>query len=869
MKRNRKPKRTRYAAWFLLRISSFTDHHSLLDDLEIEYGDLAAERGRVLAFFWYVQQMIRAMPELILLALSWRFSMFNNYFKMTIRNLQRHKGYSFINIAGLVIGMTCFVLIMLYIRYELSYDAFYANADRIYRVIGHPPEEIGSDALAITPAPFASAIMETIPEVDHATKFNAIDRLLLTKEETSFYEYGLFADEHFFDIFSFKFLKGDKAHIQDNPESIVISLRLANKFFGNEDPMGRTLQCSLGDFSVAGITEDVPENSHIQYDWIIPFSKQFRPEDRERRLNAWNWDSYYTYVVLRDASQKQVFEDKFNTLTKKRYREGEWEARTRIRYDLQSLKRIHLTSGLRYELSVTTDMIKIRLFFCIAICILLIACINAMNLSTARASTRAKEIGIRKVVGAQRLELFRQFTGESLCISALAFIFALGLVVLLLPWFNQFVQRSIALDALDNRLIFGLLGVVIMTGLISGMYPALFLSAFKPVSVLKQKHGDHKKGGNLRNILVLFQFSITIVLMIASLVIFSQINYIKNRDIGFNREQILVLRRTDPGIRENFTGFKNDLLANPMVMDVTTSSQLPINIGSATGVRFNKDDGEEKLVHYQWIGADYNFIDVFGMDIVQGRNFSREFGADAQGAIIINEKFVNEIGWSNPIGKRLPVLWDGSGENVVVGVVKDFHARSMHSLIKPLVIGCRPNSYFVHIRFQSENIQDLLVHLENSYDRFKVRYPFEYFFMDEQFNQMYQSEQKLGEMLVYFSGLAIFIACLGIFGLAAHTAARRTKEIGIRKVLGASVPGVMILFSRSFTRWVLISNALAWPIAYFMMRRWLQSFTYRVNMGLWVFVLSALLAFCIALLTVSYQSVKAATANPVDSLKYE
>jgi len=799
--------------------------------------------------------------------------MLQNYLKLLIRNIQRNKGYSFINIAGLVIGMTCFILIMLFVQYELSFDNFHQDSERIFRVVCQLPGEkfgMSEDILAITPAPLASAIQETFPEVEAATKFNSRNRLLLSREETHFFEAGVFADKNFLNIFSFKLITGDKNKVLDHPQNIVLSQRVAQKFFGQADPLGKTITCTFGDFTVAGIAADVPENSQIQFDWIIPFESQFAPEERNQRLNQWNWDDYYSFVKMQAGCDIKLFEEKLNAFLQTKY--TDWEVRTHIKYFLQSLPRFHLTSGYRYETGVTTDTTLIRLFSAVAIFILLIACINAVNLTTANASKRTKEIGIRKVVGSLRHQLFWQFTGESLFMALLAFGLAISLVNMLLPAFNQLIERTIEWHVFMSPTgILGLIAVIILTGLISGLYPALFLSSLKPVKILAKKNGDPNKGMNLRNFLVLFQFSIAIVLMIASLVIFRQIGYIKDKDLGFNREQMLVLRGIDAGISENFAAFKNELLQNPKVIDVTTSNQLPTDIYSATGIEFQKDDGENKMLHYQFIGVDYNFIDLFEMEMVQGRNFSRKFGNDSATALIVNETFVKQMGWANPIGKQVPQVWSGPDDAryTIVGVVKDFHARPLHLEIRPVIMACRPNSYWIYIRIQPGDVDGTLADIENQYNRFRRRYPFESFFLDDQFNQMYQSEQKLGQILMYSNILAIFIACLGIFGLATYTAERRTKEIGIRKVLGASVPGIVSLLSWNFAKWVLIANFIAWPVAYYGMTRWLQNFTYRINLEWWTFVLAGFLTLLIALTTVTYHSIKAAVANPVKSLRYE
>lgn len=866
----------RWAEWILVRSFPVDMRETILSDFEDQYVRFDEQGIRTGAHIWTIVQVFKILKGKLLNRIYWSGAMLNHHIKIMLRNLRKSRGFTALNILGLTIGLACFILIMLYIRHELSYDAFHAHADRLFRVACQLPGErygMGEDMLAITPAPLAPGMKETFPEVDASTRFSPRNRFLLTMEDTHFYERGLFADPHFFDVFSFELIRGDKARVLENLESIVISRRLAEKFFGSRDPIGKTLECSLGDLTVTGITADLPENSHIQFDWLIPFALQFSPEDRERRLNKWNWDDYYTYVKLSDASQTSAFEEKLHAYTKKVYRAAdvEWgEIRAQFRHFLQPMKRIHLTSGFKYEFALTSDLSTIRMFSVIAVFILLIACVNAVNLNTARASKRTKEIGMRKVIGAQRRQLFRQFTGESLLISLVSLVLALGLVIALLPMYNRLIERSITVQALFHAsVMLGLVLVGLLTGLLSGLYPALFLSSLKPVNIFRQRIGSVGRRMVLRNILVLLQFSTTIALMAAALVIFRQIRYIQNKDLGFNREQIVVMRRSDPGIRQNYTAFQNTLLQNPKVIEVTTSSQLPTNILSATGVPFQTDNGDERMIHYQWIGVDWNFLDVFDIEITQGRNFSKAFSTDEAGAIIINEKFLDEAGWANPIGKEFPPLWDGENPDKIVGVAKNIHGRSLHWEIKPMVIACRPNAYFLFARIDVRDVVGTLAFIEEVYDRFMTRYPFDYFFLDEQFDRMYGSEKKLGRMVVYFSGLAIFIACLGIIGLASHTAERRTKEIGIRKTLGASVRGILFLFTKEFTRWVLLANLIAWPAAFFIMQRWLQDFHYRIGLRWDLFLLSGLMALVIALISVGYQSLRAALARPVNSLRYE
>jgi len=859
--------------WILYPLVRQGNRQTLLGDLEEEFRFVYLEEGRLRANLWYIGQIVKPFIFFIRSQIFWSIFMFINYIKISIRNIQRHKAYSLINISGLAVGMACFILIMLYVKYELSFDSFHKNKDNVYRVAARlPGEEFGmsNDILAVTPAPLSAALMQNFPEVEFSTKFNRLNRVLFSKGETSFYEAGIFADEHFFDVFSFDLISGDKDAALNSPGNIIISQRTAEKFFGSMDPIGKTLTCYRGDFIIAGVLRDIPENSHIQFDWILPFASQFREEEKAARLSRWNWDSFYTFVSMKPGFDTESFEKKLNEFTAEA--NAAWEARTNFRNFLQPLTDVHTTAGFRYELGVPADISLIRLFTAVAVFILLIACINTINLSTANAAKRAKEIGVRKVIGSKQRQLFWQFTGEAFFTCFISLLISIGLIMMILPFFNQFAERTIHLmPFLNDAGIVSLAAVVIVTGLVSGIYPAVYLSSLKPISVLNKRNGSKQKGGGLRNILILFQFSIAIVLMTASLVIYRQMDFIRNKNLGFNREQVLVLGQNDPGIRKNFDSFKTELQRKSAVLAAATSSQLPININSATGIKFTEDDGGEKLLHYQFIAVDYNFIDMFGMEIVKGRGFSKLHGSDAGEALIVNEIFAERIGWKDPIGKKVPQVWRGPNdkEYTVVGVVKDFHARPLHLEIKPVIMRCQPNSYWLHIRLKTQDLERTIADIEQLYNQFKTRYPFEYFFLDDEFNEMYKSEQKLGSMMLYANALAVFIACLGIFGLAAYTIERLTKEIGIRKVLGASIAAIVFRLSKNFTRWVLLANLIAWPAAYIALNSWLQGFAYRTELTIWPFLTAGALVLMIALLTISRQTIKAAAANPVDTLKYE
>jgi putative ABC transport system permease protein len=807
-------------------------------------------------------------PARFLPALWW------NYLKTALRKFRRHKGHSATNITGLALGMACFTLIMLYVNDEMSYDTMHERGKRIFRVAARVAAG-DENGFAVTPAPLAPAMQAELPEVSVATRFNPAGPLLFSADGKNLMESGLFADENFFGVFSFKIARGTKEGLLKNPNSIVISRSMAEKFFPQADPLGKVLNCSLGDLQITGIMEDFPKNSHIQSDWIIPLPAQFTAERRLKKLTQWNIDNYYTYFVLKEGVPIEQFADNFKTFAKNKYMamvnatQKWWEVRANFQYIFQPLSDIHLHSHLEYELSDNGDARVIGLLAAISVFILLIACVNAMNLSSAQITIRMKEIGMRKVLGAQRRQLFWQFCGESLLMTGLAFVVALGIVFASLPWFCRFSEKTMPFADIGKwPFILIIPAVVILSGILSGAYPALLLSTMNPVAVLKAKSAGRRRKTGLRNVLVLFQFAIATALIITSMVVFKQIRFIQNKNIGYRREQILVMEKSDPGLRQNFSAFKQTLLADPSISSITTVDQLPISITEAGGAPLAGDKGRETVMQYYSLGADYNFIDAMGIKISRGRNFSRKFATDLQSAVIVNETFARSIGWSQPLGKRV-VLLEENVVNEVVGVVKDFHFQSLHAKIEPLVMACRPDAHYILIRIRSGKTAAALKQIQRTFQRFREKYPFAYTFLDDEFNQMYKAESKLGEMLLAFSMLAIFIACLGIFGLATHAAERQAKGIGIRKILGASVPDVLLLFSREFASWVLIANIFAWPCAYYFMQNWLAHFAFRTSMGVGVFAASALISLSIALLAVSYQSIKAARANPVDSLRYE
>jgi len=785
--------------------------------------------------------------------------MLKNYLKIALRNIKRHKGYSFINIVGLAAGMACCILILLWVQDELSYDRFHENADDIYRVIQDINFADHSTTWTITQGPLGPSLKEDFPEIIDATRITNRG-FRLTYDEKSYDERVGMADGSIFEMFTFPLIKGDPATALSDPLSIVLTEEMAAKYFKDEDPIGKTIKAdNKWDFQVTGVMKNVPPNSHLQFDFLIPF---IFGQELNYTVDHWGNSSFRTYVQLPKGIPAQ---DVISKISGYLFEKPTIEKDARL--NLQPLTRIHLYSNYEYD-SAHGDITYVTLFSLIAFFILLIACVNFMNLATARSGNRAKEVGMRKVAGAHKVDIIRQFYGESTLLAFIALLLAVVLVWLLLPVFNNLAAKELTLDISGNlSILLGLLCIAILTGIISGSYPAFFLSAFQPVMVLKGFRLSGSKGSLFRKILVVFQFSLTILLIICTIGVYGQLNYMRNRKLGYDKEHMIYFgMRGD--MREKFDSVKNELLQNPNILGVTASSNVP-----TYGYYFSnslwrwegQNPDEETLMRAVFIDIDY--FKTFGMEITEGRSFSKEFPTDATEAIMVNEEAVKAMGMESPIGKRLSI---GDNNFKIIGVVKNYHFRSLQQEIEPLILLYSPQRCRVlFARLKSDQIPQTIGYIEDGWKRFVPGYPFNYRFLDEALDRLYRSEQRIGTLFRYFSILAILISCLGLFGLASFMAEQLTKEIGIRKVLGATASNIVALLSKEFTKWVIVANIFAWPIAYFVLSKWLQSYAYKTNIALLSFVLSGALALLIALATVSYQSIKAALANPADSLRYE
>lgn len=863
MAQNRKPPRVleRLLRYVLPRYVGYT----ALSDFEEEYDRVASTYGNGRANLWYFYQIIKSIPSFIADSIRWGSVMFRNNLKVTLRTISRHKGFSLINIVGLSVGMASVIIILLFVRYEISFDTQHEKAERIFRVaIGNEPEgEIQQRKLVVTPPALSPALLEDFPEISASTRLSgAGGDKLFSFGDKHFLDSCYAVDPSFFRIFTFDFLRGDASTVFNDPYSIALTERMAKKFFGNQDPLGEVIRFDQkADFTVTGIIKDIPSNSHLQRDIFIPFETWGKIY--EEPLEHWRYMSFYTYILLEQGAKPFEVEAKFPAFTKKY---GIPEADL----FLQPLLSIHLHSHYLGEISPNTHISTLLLLGSIAVLILLIACINYMNLTTARASARMREVGTRKVIGASRSQIARQFLGESTIMALFSLIFSLFVAYLFLPFFNTLADRHLVLDWQSLlQILPGILVLVLFVGFFAGSYPAVFMSSFKPITVLRSGKGRDSQKTRLRNILVIAQFSVSLILIIATLLVKKQLDFVRNEEMGFDREQIVVVPLREAKIRQNVGPILEELRKSPQILYATSSIHLPNNVDASTTIKWPGKPEEPKI----WIRVsevNYDFTELYGIEIVRGRSFSREFPSDEKGAFLVNESAMKIMGRDFRLGLGLSHWGSPEPSGQIVGVMKDFHFISLHEEIQPLYFYLNPDrGQYLSIKIRGENIPEIIGYIRQTIEKFSPFYPFEYRFLDDVFNMAYLDEQKLERMFGLFSLIAIFIACMGVFGLSAFLAEQKRKEIGIRKVFGASIAKIVYLLSKDLVWLVLIANFIAWPIAYYVMNRWLQNFAYRTNISIGIFLLSAFLTLTVSFGTLSFQAVKAALANPVDSLRYE
>lgn len=781
--------------------------------------------------------------------------MFKNYLKIAIRNLKKYKGYSFINILGLAVGMTCTILILLWVQNELSYDRFFPNAERLYRVTDYEKYADGSESIFTqNPPPLAQTLVDEYPEIKDAARLRNVKNSVVQYGEKRFTEDNLtFIDPSLLKMFSIPFVKGNNNTALSNISSIILTQKTAEKYFGNENPLGNTIRINNHlDFIVTGVIKNFPHNTHLKIDFLLPFNaiKNFG-----YTLHGWNSFAHTTYVLLsKGANYQEVSKKIANTISQN-------QKDAKITISLQPITKIHLYSQNIWGIGGTGDITQVYIFSIIAMLILLLACINFINLSTARAGNRAKEVGMRKVVGARRKEIVNQFFLESIIYAFTALIISIILIFDLLPVFNSISGKELSFGFPNNLGILLLaVGVALITGIISGSYPAFMLSRFNPLKVLKGRSGLGSKNKNFRKPLVIFQFSLTIFLIIGTVVVNRQLHFIENKNLGFNKEQVLSIK-LQGNLSQKLDLIENQLKENPQVISLAGVSSPPTGILSSTDVdNWEGRNSNTKFLIYR-LSADYNFAKTMQIKMMEGRYFSLK--SDTADGCIVNQAAVEAMDMQSPIAKKVLGL-------KIIGVIKDFNFTSLHSKIAPLIIYYAPNEIRqLLVRIKPGNISLTINSLEAGWEKIAPQFPFDYSFLDEQINKQYKADRQVGDVINIFSFLALFIACLGMFGLASFTAEQRTKEVGIRKVLGAKVSGIVFLLSKEFTKYVLLANIFSWPIAYFFINKWLQNFAYRIDISWWMFLLSGGIALLIALFTVSYQAIKAAVANPVKSLRYE
>jgi len=790
--------------------------------------------------------------------------MLKNYFKIALRNIIRQKQFSLINITGLAVGMACCILIFVYVDYELSYDGYHPDADRIYRATMHfrlaDREHYGVEA----PGPMTAALKRDYPEVAYACKIISRNRILVEVEGNFFpEEHFLYVGNDFFNIWAIEFLVGGPGVVIDRPYTLLLTEDMSWKYFGSSDPVGKTIRNNRQEYEISGIIKNSPPNSHLNYNFLtFIYSYRKKPEE----MTEWTDCFGQTYLKLKPGVKGEDFKEKIRWIAHQH--RGDYFKQRGWTYEtvLEPIRSLHLHS----RADAGNSMVIIYGISVIGFLILLIACLNYINMTTAGASMRTKEVGVRKAIGARRSHLIFQFLGESLTLTAGAFLFAVGLTYIILPYFNQLIDRQFEFSRIFQppSIVFMLL-LVISIGTLAGSYPAFFISRSAPVSVLSNRSSAGSYKSLSRRILVVFQFTITLTLTISALTVFNQISFMKNQELGFDKNQKLIL---EANFNNNHDFIKSEFLQHPNITGATAIYHAPGVVYNSITTRFYGEESKEVILNYY--NFDPDFIPEYKIPMAAGRNFDKNLATDLGRTVILNETAVKLLGWSSP-EEALGKIIESGGHGVkynkkIIGVTKDFHYTGLQKQIRALGMLYRPD-YFrsLSLTVKTEHLKETLSFVEKKWTDLKLGPIFSYTFLDENFDRLYASEEKTSKIFTTFTFLALFLSCLGIFSLSSFVAARRTKEIGIRKVLGATVPKILGLISGEFIWLVMAANIISWPVAYFVMRSWLGNFAYRIDLTWRIFVIATFIGLLIALATVSYQSLKAALANPVDSLRYE
>ncbi len=810
--------------------------------------------------------------------------MFKNFLKVALRNLWKNKAFSAINIVGLSVGLAVCLLIVLYVKDELSYDRYNEHAENIYRIDADISFNGTQFTSAVSPAPLVPTLMKDYPQILQYTRLRNFGDILVKKDNQNVQNHNaVFADSTFFQVFSIPMIAGNRLTALNEPNSIVIDETTAKKYFNSTNVVGKTLYVDNSvNCKITGVIKDIPPQSHFHFSFIRPIHDTYHDDQSD-----WLSNNYSSFVLVRpgvtQASLQTAVNGVINNYLVKQLDQFLHMNASDLKnsgnhfiYPVMPLTDIHLHSNKSYEFEPNGNITYVYIFSIIAIFILLIACVNFMNLSTARSANRAKEVGIRKVAGSLRSHLITQFLTESVLTSFFSLLLAIGFAALLLPLFNQLAGKDMRVWTLFSTWLMPLMvALIIVVGCIAGSYPAFYLSSFQPVQVLKGSIAKGFKSSWLRSGLVVFQFFISISLIIGTIVIYNQLTYIRSREIGYNRDQVLVIHNTY-ALDKNIKSFRQDMLKISGVQSAALAGSLPAETGYNQNGWFKDPTLDAKQVNIMTdFYVDHNYIPTLGMQMAAGRNFSTDFPTDSS-AVIVNETAAKLLGFKNPLAETLyrPSGYATNGAFTskpfhIVGVVKDFNFNSMHDKVGPLIIELNENWGRIAIRINTKNIPALISEVEKKWNSMGPGQPFSYSFLDADFNKVYDAEQRTGKLFITFAIFAIFIACLGLFGLVTYAAEQRIKEIGVRKVLGASISEIVGMISKDFIKLVLIAFVIAFPVSWLMMNKWLQSFAYRINISWWVFVLAGLLTIAIALITVSFQAIKAAMANPVNSLRSE
>jgi putative ABC transport system permease protein len=805
--------------------------------------------------------------------------MLKNYFKIAFRNIRKNKAYSVINISGLAVGMACFMLITLYIKYELSYDKFHKDSDRLYRIdVQNDYTNAGADIFNKTPAPLAEALKSDCPGIEYVTRLREESRsALIQAGEDSYLEDKLFyVDPDFLSMFSFPLISGNPKTALNEPYSIVITEEIACKYFGNESPIGKTIAVDQKHqqqpYNITGVIKNPPSNSHIQFNLLASFSTLYKQQLSENYRHSLHWNAFgfYNYIKIKKNTSVKSIEASLVEVVKK-YKGQD----SKIRFLLEPIDNIHLYQNWKKDIEPGGDIGYVYLFAAIGFFILLIACFNYINISTAQLVKRAKEVGLRKVVGANRNQLLKQFVIEALVLSFLGFTLAVLIVELASPLFKNFFDKEIQLSIFaDTKTLFGLLGILLLAGCVAGGYPAYYISKFNPTQILKgAAKGKSKSFFGLRNSLVVFQFVISAVLIIGTITIFNQLHYLKNKKLGLRKDHIITINVLDEHLQKNYKSFFNELTSNPRIIEASASqSLLPGSSGMSNVDWDGRTNSDVKLMY--GIRADNNFAQLYEISSVLGQNYIDKDNSSAKSYFLLNRSALKVLGWKNALGRRFG--WnDTRKENgQVIGVVDDFNFFSLDRKIEPLAIELVGShfedwtAWYFSVKISSQDVLGTLSYIEKKWKQ-NSQYPLQLQFFDERMNSIYTTEQNLGQLINLFAVITILIGCMGLYGLTLFSIEQRVKEIGIRKVLGSSISQIISLLTKEIAVCILIANVIAFPIAWYLMKDWLENFAYKIELNWWIFVLSGGIALLIALATVSYQAIKAASANPVESLRYE